>query len=90
MRTLILILASASFLTACDEAIQTKIVVPEVPADLRTPVPLSERQAKTLRDLTILATEHLHSAQQANGQITAIDTILTCAEARAAGAQCVQ
>ncbi|WP_375553411.1 hypothetical protein [Roseovarius mucosus] len=41
-----------------------------------------------MRDLSILATEHLVAAQSANAQIVATDAILTCAEAQAAGAPC--
>lgn len=62
--------------------------MPEVSTDLRTPVPISDRRAETLRDLSILATEHLAAAQAANAKITAIDAILTCAEARPEGGAC--
>jgi hypothetical protein len=51
-------------------------------------VPISDRRAETLRDLSILATEHLVAAQTANDKIKSIDAILTCAEARAAGGAC--
>jgi|GEM_PF-4971562 hypothetical protein len=64
------------------------MVVPEVSASLRSPVPISDRRAETVRDLAILATEHLVAAQQANAQIEAIDEILTCAEAQAAQESC--
>ncbi len=66
----------------------TEIAVPEVPKHLRAPVPISDRRAETLRDLSILATEHLVAAQTANDKIKSIDAILTCAEARAAGGAC--
>lgn len=62
--------------------------MPEVSTDLRTPVPISDRRAETLRDLSILATEHLVAAQTANAKITAIDAILTCAEARTEDKPC--
>jgi hypothetical protein len=65
--------------------VETRVIVPQVSADLRQPVPISDRRAETLRDLSLLATEHLVSAQAANDKITTIDTILRCAEARAAG-----
>lgn len=64
------------------------MIVPEVSEDLRRPVPISERRAVTLRDLSLLATEHLNSAQTANAQIAAIDAILTCAEAQAEDKPC--
>lgn len=56
--------------------------MPVVPTELRAPCPISERRAETLRDLAVLATEHLDSAQCANGKIESIDEILTRAEAR--------
>jgi len=83
MLTRLLILASLTFSTACAPRVETRLIVPQVSEDLRQPVPISDRQARTLRDLTVLATEHLVAAQQANAQIVAIDKILTCAEARA-------
>lgn len=82
MRMWKLILASLSCLTACDEA-KTTYLVPEVPADLRRPCDISDRQAKTLRQLAVLATEHLNAAQCANARIEAIDEILSAAEAQA-------
>lgn len=59
--------------------------MPVVPTELREPVPISDRQARTLRDLAVLATEHLDAAQRANSKIEAIDEILTAAEAKASG-----
>ncbi len=89
MLTRLLILGSLISLTACGETrVETRMIVPQVSADLRTPVPISDRRAETLRDLSILATEHLVAAQSANAQIVATDAILTCAEAQAAGAPC--
>lgn len=83
-----LILASLSFLTACAGQVETRLVVPEVSDDLRSPVPISDRRAETVRVLAIVATEHLVAAQEANAKITAIDEILTCAEAQAAEKPC--
>ncbi|WP_237273415.1 Rz1-like lysis system protein LysC [Sulfitobacter sp. M22] len=51
-------------------------VKPEVPAQLLEPTPISTRQPVTYRDLAILATEHLNSAQQANDDKAAIKQIL--------------
>ena len=51
-------------------------VKPEIPAQLLEPTPISDRQAKTYRDLAILATEHLNSAQQANADKAAIKQIV--------------
>lgn len=57
--------------------------MPVVPTELREPCAISERQARTLRDLAVLATEHLGSAQCANAKIEAVDEILLAAEAAA-------
>ncbi|MCA0137687.1 Rz1-like lysis system protein LysC [Pseudosulfitobacter pseudonitzschiae] len=60
-------------LTACAEPRTEYVPVkPEIAADLLTPCAISDRQAKTYRDLAVLATEHLGSAHCANGKIEAI------------------
>lgn len=61
--------------------IETKIVLPHIPAETRAPCDISDREVKTVKELAILATEHLRSAECANGKIEAIDEILTEAEA---------
>lgn len=61
---------------SCPPNIEYVPVKPEIAADLLTPCAISERQAKTYRDLAVLATEHLGSAQCANGKISAIATSL--------------
>lgn len=60
--------------------IETQVVIPHVPADLRTPCEISDRKVKTVNELAALATEHLRSAECANSKIVAIDDILTKAE----------
>lgn len=81
MRTFVLILGSLSFLSACGP--ETRTLVTVVPKELREPCPISDRRAETLRQLAVLATEHLQSAQCANGRIVKIDEILTNAESAA-------
>lgn len=79
----LLILLCPIFLTACaDPTPDTVFIVPAVSVDLRTACPVSQRQARTNRDLAVLATEHLNTAQCANEKIEAIDVILTDAEVR--------
>lgn len=68
---------------ACDPTIEYVALVPDVPAQLLEPTPISDRQAVTYRDLALLATEHLNSAQQANADKAAIKQILTCAKKEA-------
>ena len=49
---------------------------PDIPPDLLTPCPISQRQVATTRELAALATEHLDTARCANGKITAIAEIV--------------
>lgn len=88
MRMHLLILGSLTFLTACGEKVETRTLVLEIPQQLLTPVPISERRATTLRELSLLATEHLVAAQRANSQLEAIAEIQTCAKARAKQTPC--
>jgi hypothetical protein len=60
----------------CQPKIEYVPVKPEVPADLLRPVAISDRRAETYRDLAILATEHLNSAETANAKIEAMAVIL--------------
>lgn len=60
----------------CDPKIEYVPVKPEVPADLLVQVPISDRRAETYRDLAVLATEHLNSAERANAKIGAIADVL--------------
>jgi hypothetical protein len=86
MLTRLLILGSLSILTACAEpTVETRIVVPTISADLRTPVPVPARRVTTLRASTALNGELIDALTTANARITTIDTILTQAEARAEG-----
>ena len=60
----------------CQPKIEYLPVKPVVPAQLLEPTPISTRQPATYRDLALLATEHLNSAQQANADKAAIKDIL--------------
>ena len=63
-------------LMGCDPKTDYVPVRIDVPAQLLEPTPISERQAKTYRDLAILATEHRNSAEQANADKAAIKEII--------------
>lgn len=52
-------------------------VSPEVPAEFLEPTPISDRVAHSYRDLAMLATEHLNSAEQANADKACIKKVLT-------------
>lgn len=73
MQTHALILAFPICFSACAPA-PPEIVFqpPDVPAELLETCPVSERRAETVRELAILATEHLNSANCANGKIEAL------------------
>lgn len=62
-------------------AVETRVVVPEVPADLRAPCLVSSRDYSTLKDVALILTDHVEALDCANGKIVAIDDILTAAEA---------
>lgn len=73
----ILILSLPILLTACVKP-QTEYVEakPEIPAETLTPCPISDRKVSTVKELAALATEHLRSAECANGKIEAVRKIL--------------
>lgn len=71
----LLILASLTFLTACAETELVAIPL-DIPGETLTPCPISDRRAETVNELAILATEHLRSAECANGKIVAVAEIV--------------
>lgn len=74
--------STLAFLVSCAETqIEYVSSVPEVPVDLRTPVSKPDRTVTTLADVGLVLTDYDQALDQANGQITAIDCILTVAEA---------
>lgn len=77
MRTRRLTLASLIFLSACAPTPpETVFVAPVIPAELLEECPISDRRADTFRQLATLATEHLETAQCANGKLKAIGAAL--------------
>jgi len=66
----------AVFLAGCQPKIEYVPVRVEVPPELLRPVPVSQRQAVTYRDLAVLATEHRSALLQANAQIEAVAQIV--------------
>ena len=76
MKRLTLLLLIFLAVAACERPTEIVYVSPEVPAQLLEPTPISDRVAATYRDLALLATEHLTSAQQANADKAAIKKIL--------------
>ena len=76
MRRLILILPILFAAGSCPPDIEYVPRDKVVPADLLMPVPISDRKVETYRDLAVLATEHLNSAQLANAKIEAIGKLV--------------
>ena len=72
MLTRPLILVLPLCLSACVKEGETVYLKQQIDPALLEPCPISARRAETLRDLAILATEHLTAAQCANGKILAI------------------
>jgi hypothetical protein len=70
-------LICAVFLTGCAERITTRWIVPDVPAELRRPVVVVCADGTTVRTLGECALSLRAGLDEANGKITAIDTILT-------------
>lgn len=71
MRFSILILPI--FLIACGgTTIEYVAVMPDIPSETLTPCPISDRKVRTVNELAALATEHLRSAECANGKIEAV------------------
>ncbi|MDX5401065.1 MAG: hypothetical protein LPK02_01735 [Rhodobacterales bacterium] len=49
---------------------------PDIPSETLTPCPISDRRVQTVNELAALATEHLRTAECANGKIEAIARII--------------
>ena len=79
-------LCFAMLLTGCSDGlrVETQIVVPDVPQDLRAPCLVAPREYESLADVALILTDHVEAVDCANGKIVAIDGILTDAEAQAA------
>lgn len=48
-----------------------------IPRELLEPVTVPPRQADTLKDVALILTDHKEALDQANGQLVAIDCIVT-------------
>ena len=71
----LLILISLTFLTACVKT-EYVYVSPQIPAETLTPCAISDRKVRTVNELAALATEHLRSAECANGKLVAVAEIV--------------
>ena len=71
-------------LSGCPGARTTQLLVPSVPTELRTPVPVPDREAENLKDVGLLLVDYDEALGEANSKIVATDEILARAEERAA------
>lgn len=58
-----------------------RATLPDLPAELRRPVTVPDREYNNLSDLGVILTDHVEALDEANGKIEAIDCIWTAAEA---------
>jgi len=80
------LICCALLLTGCTAPrIETRFVVPDVPADLRAPCVSKTRPYQSVADAALIITDLLQDRACANGKILATDEILTAAERRASG-----
>lgn len=79
------LICCAIFLTACTPPVETVLMVPHVPADLREPCTAETRAYQTLQDAALIITDLVEIGECANKKITGTDDILTRAEALADG-----
>lgn len=71
-----LTLVSLIFLTACSAPTEYVAVKPDIPNATLTPCRISDRKAKTVNQLVVLAIEHRRAAECANGKIETIAQII--------------
>ena len=85
-----LILALPILLMACEKQIEYVTVKPDIPTETLTPCAISDRKVSTVKELAALTTEHLRSAECANGKIEAIADIVSAVSfaASASGPKC--
>ena len=77
-----LMIFACCLIASCGPAkIEYRNVLPDLPAELRTPVSVPDRRAKTLGDVGVILSDHVEALDAANGKITAIDDIWRTAEA---------
>jgi hypothetical protein len=60
----------------CDPQIEYVTIKPDIPAETLTPCQISDRKVSTVKELAALATEHLRSAECANGKIETVAEIV--------------
>lgn len=65
--------------------VETRVVMPNVPAGLRQPCLAPDRPYETLADVALILSDQVQALDCANGHIAGIDTILTEAEASVKG-----
>ncbi len=80
MRHFLMISACCSIASCSWTRVEYRNVVPDLPAELRTPVDVPERRAETLADVGVILADHVQALDAANGKIIATDCIWRAAE----------
>ena len=66
------------------QQVETRLIVPDIPPDLRIPAKVEEREANTLADVGLIVADLVEVNDANTGKIIAIDCIMGQAEDKAA------
>ena len=87
MRLCLMIFATLSLASCGARQVELRLIVPDVPADLRSPAVIEERPIAGLGDVGLVIADLVEVNDANAGKIVAIDCILGQAEDKAAGRQ---
>jgi len=86
---LFLMISALCWIASCSwTRVEYRNIVPDLPAELRTPVEVPERRAETLADVGVILADHVQALDAANGKIVATDCIWRAAEESRAATGC--
>lgn len=75
-KTLTYLIGCVLLLSACDTEQTVKLVSPKIPNELLEPVPVPDREARTLRDIGLLVVDYDEALSEANSKIEATKKIV--------------
>ena len=76
VKTPICLTGCVMLLSACEPDQTVKLVSPKIPNDLLEPVPVPDREARTLRDIGLLVVDYDEALSEANSKIEATKKIV--------------
>tara|TARA_R110002049_G_scaffold23545_10_gene83632 strand:- start:26001 stop:26285 length:285 start_codon:yes stop_codon:yes gene_type:complete len=85
MTRYLMIFATLSLASCGKQQVEIRLIVPDVPADLRTPATITEREIVGLGDVGLVMTDLVEVNDANAGKIISIDCILGQAEDKVAG-----